>query len=691
MSYDVVKTTFLYIVLSASMSAMANNESGALFTAMDGFYDDKVMEIPEVLTAARLRQSQLDTPASVTIIEAETIAALGFKDIEEIFRLVPGMLVGYHSGFGEKAPSVSYHGTNAPEHRRLQVLIDGRSVFKPGLARVEWVDIPLAVEDIARIEVIRGPNSAAYGANSYLGIINILTKHPQDETSKTIKVTAGTRNVLDSYVNVSSSVFDTNYRWTIGSKQKSGFDKLDNGQDHRDSVEGVYTHLRTYTQLSSSTNMQWQAGYKIGENDQRPLYLTELEYNSEEDIEATDYFLWGKFSSDFSATQSAHIQLYSQRFIRDIKWDACFTKGFADYFEVPVICGLFDKSLDEIKSEVEYQHTSIWNDQLRTVAGARIRLDEFNSETYNTGYSSNLNQSFFINAEYKPANLLTFNLGGMYEEDELNGAYFSPRLAINVHVSEQDTLRFIYSEAIRSPDLYEQDGRLIFTIKNATLQDGTPLPDQLLPVGTEESDLDYEKIYSNEISYTGLLPSINAQLDIKLFFDNLTGLISESLDHDIPLTNTVHLEQSGIEGRLKIKPNAYDEWLISAAFLDVNDDFPVNKDNTGVLTKEAERESSLSADTSGSIAWIHTINNTLRFASALYHVNHWNPYVESSKEGYEFTRLDLNLSKDLAFQSGYTFTLEGNIQYRFDDDPLVRDKNNYDDKYLVYVSGQMKF
>ena len=73
----------------------ANPVSTDTLAAMDGdFYlsnsDIGGMDIPVVLTAARLRQSQLDAPASVTIIEADTIEALGFKDIEEIFRLVPG-------------------------------------------------------------------------------------------------------------------------------------------------------------------------------------------------------------------------------------------------------------------------------------------------------------------------------------------------------------------------------------------------------------------------------------------------------------------------------------------------------------------------------------------------------------------------------------------------------------------------
>lgn len=678
MAYRAVKATLLSLCISPVISAQ-ELQFGDTLAAMDGMFKEQVMEMPEVLTAARLRQSQLDTPASVTVIEADTIAALGFKDIEEIFRLVPGMLVGYHSNYGEKTPSVSYHGTNLPEHRRLQVLIDGRSVFKPGLARVDWVDIPLAVEDIARIEVIRGPNAAAYGANSYLGIINILTKHPQDEKSVTVKVTGGTREVFNTYVNVSSEFGNTDYRWTLGSKKKSGFDTLDNGEDNRDGIEATFTSLRTYTQLTPLLNMQWQAGYKTGTNQQKDE-IDLLEYLSPEDIDAEDYFLWSKFTNDFSSTQSAHIQIYSQKFIRETRWSACIA-GTQN-------CGDLNKDIVETKSEFEYQHTSIWNKNLRTVIGGRLRLDEFDSETYNQGYSSNQNNSVFTNVEYRMAPSVLFNLGGMYEDDELNGTDFSPRAALNWLVSDVDTIRFVYSEAIRSPDLYEKEGNTSYTFKNFTVA-GVPADDFVYPLGEATGLLESEKIYSHEISYFGLYPSIAGQLDLKLFYDELSGLISESLDNPALLTNTVKLKQKGIEGQLKLKINGYNDLLIGFAYLDVDDDFAVNKDLNGDLTTEAERESSLTADKSGSVSWMSRVDERTRFSSTIYHANNWNKYTGDM--GYEFTRLDLSASKDIPIASGYALTVQSVLQYRLDNDPLVRDKNNYDDDYLFYVNGQLKF
>lgn len=704
-----------YLLITAMMafsfgsSLLKANETGNAntddITAMDGVFGTQLallsesaqgldseiwgdMEIPVVLTAARLRQSQLDAPASVTIINAETIQALGFKDIEEIFRLVPGMLVAYHSGVGEKAASVSYHGTNLPEHRRLQVLIDGRSVYKPGLARVEWSDIPLAVEDIARIEVIRGPNSAAYGANSYLGTINIMTKHPQSEKGITVKVTGGMRDVKNTYVNISDSISNTEIIWTLGSKQKSGFDVfLDGETDNRDGIEAVYTTLSTYTPLTSRLNMEWKLGYKSGTNEQRQLLARELDYISDEsaeDIDSQDTYIFSKMNIEISDTQFSHVQIYSQKFVRETAWQACLSDVFIteDAPGFPKVCGDFNKNLTEQKSEIEYQHTSQWMDNLRTVAGLRIRLDEFDSETYNNGYSKNINESAFTNIEYKLTDKILINAGGMYEKDDLNGEYFSPRIALNIHLSQTDTLRFIHSEAIRSPDLFEQRGQWVFKVRNAYVLNGPSVGEVDLPVASATGDLSYEKITSNEISYFGIYPSLNSQLDIKLFNDSLTGLISEGLGLSEPLTNSNELRQKGIEGQFKIRLSSSDNIALSFSYIDVKDDFEGNTDSV-------IQETSLTADRSGSLSWIHRFSRNTMLGSAYYHVENWNKNAVDGS--YTFSRLDMNVRHAINLADNYTLILQAAIQYRFDDDPLGRSKNNYTDDHFVFGSAAIKF
>jgi len=578
-------------------------------------------------------------------------------------------------------------------------------VYKPGLARVEWADIPLAVEDIARIEVIRGPNSAAYGANSYLGTINIMTKHPQSEKGVTVKVTGGMRDVKNTYVNIAESIGTTEVRWTLGSKQKSGFDVLADGEtENRDGIEATYSTLSTYTPITSHLNMEWQAGYKTGVNEQRALETSDVIYLSEEDIEAEDIYLWTKLNYEHSDKQFSHVQVYSQHFDRIIEWRACFASA-------PNYCGDVNKNLTEMKSEIEFQHTSLWNDTLKTVAGLRVRLDQFESETYNDGYSENLNKSGFINAEYKLFDSIILNAGGMYEKDSLNGEYFSPRLASNFQLSNTDVIRLIYSEGTRAPDLFEQNGRLEFTFRNFTI-DGVPAEDFIYPVGTAETDLDYEKVVSKEISYFGLYPSINSQLDLKLFYDDLSGLISEALNHQVPLTNRNKLRQQGIEGQFKVKLSEQDDVVLSFSYVDTEDDFFVNMNTaddvaaTGLLdaadigvtlSKGAQRETSLSADRSGSLSWIHSFNTNTVLGTAYYHVENWNPYADAEYNGtgdvsgYTFSRLDMNIRHKIPLTGDLALTLQAAMQYRFDDDPLGRSRNNYVDDHFLYGSAQVNF
>ena len=92
---------------------------------------------PMTLTASRLKQALSETPASVTSIDAKLIQALGITSIPDALRLVPGMVVGYDQSNEGHSSSISYHGTEMEPAIRQQVLIDGRSVYLPGLARVK--------------------------------------------------------------------------------------------------------------------------------------------------------------------------------------------------------------------------------------------------------------------------------------------------------------------------------------------------------------------------------------------------------------------------------------------------------------------------------------------------------------------------------------------------------------------------
>ncbi|PTQ90823.1 TonB-dependent receptor plug domain-containing protein [Agitococcus lubricus] len=198
------KLVLAIAILSAFDSASAED---LLFADQD---------MPVVLSATRLKQALADAPASVTIIDRQMIQQTGVRELPELLRLVPGMVVGYEKGW---EAFVSYHGTSADMARRMQVLIDGRSVFQPSLAFVDWIGLPLELEDIDRIEVVRGPNAAAYGANSFLAVVNIITRAPADLPTVRAYTRQGSGGINDNFVSYAG--VNNQFSWQLSANQRN--------------------------------------------------------------------------------------------------------------------------------------------------------------------------------------------------------------------------------------------------------------------------------------------------------------------------------------------------------------------------------------------------------------------------------------------------------------------------------------
>ena len=140
---------------------------------------DFFTEMPIVLSVSRLPQRLDDTPGAVTLLDRDMIRLSGARDVADLLRLVPGFQTS--TSFETGAPLVSYHGGFDSYSARIQVLVDGRSTYSPYLFGGVGPGLQaVALEDIERIEVLRGSNSAAYGARAMLGVINIVTRHTLD-------------------------------------------------------------------------------------------------------------------------------------------------------------------------------------------------------------------------------------------------------------------------------------------------------------------------------------------------------------------------------------------------------------------------------------------------------------------------------------------------------------------------------
>src|SRR5690606_2689731 len=99
--------------------------------------------------------------------------------------------------------------------RRMQVLVDGRPVYGPALGGVRWTDLPLDIEDVERIEVVRGPNAAAYGANAFLGAINIITQHPSQVDGTELTLLRGNKDTSKAMLRHGGGIKGLDYRMTL--------------------------------------------------------------------------------------------------------------------------------------------------------------------------------------------------------------------------------------------------------------------------------------------------------------------------------------------------------------------------------------------------------------------------------------------------------------------------------------------
>lgn len=179
-----------------------------------GFISDAYEKI--VVTASRVGQDPLDSPSTLTVLTEDDIAASGLTSIPDILRRVAGVdamsLASSHT-------DVSIRGFNRELNNKVLVLIDGRSTYWDFIGATFWSSLPVAVEEIERIEVIRGPGSAVYGANAVTGVINIITRTPGEQPGQLVRVDAGSPGFGRGSFLASGRTGTTAYRVSAGYEQ----------------------------------------------------------------------------------------------------------------------------------------------------------------------------------------------------------------------------------------------------------------------------------------------------------------------------------------------------------------------------------------------------------------------------------------------------------------------------------------
>jgi iron complex outermembrane receptor protein len=630
-------------------------------------------ELPVVLTPARLKQNRSEVPASVSVIDRVMITASGLRDIPELFRLIPGTSVGARDGWNYV---VSYHGTNYRDSRRMQVLIDGRSVYQSGLATVDWNDIPITIQDIERIEVVRGPSSASYGANAFLGVINIITRHPSDINEYELNVLRGTESTENYRLSHANEFLNGTLRFTVASNHDDGFDIDKDGNERLDSKSNQLFNTR-YEALINNYAISVGVGYKSGE------ITDDL---ADEDVtqpyaETDDYYLSATIEKELSEVHQLAIQydFSAQKQIR--RWSAELPPSLIglDDNPSPLVRGDANEDLRSGRQDIDFQDTYIWSDGLKTVTGVHLRRSRVSSETYYGRTLTSNNYQLFFNIEKNITDKFTVNTGGSYEYEQSVGKNFSPRIAAHYHVNKNSSFRAIYSKAIRTPDLLETSANWTYTARNVTPASNGKTEGILLLTAKGNPNVKPEKIESKEIGYYGNFNKYHLQWDVKIFYDKLNQLISNSiaLERFNPV-NGGNLMQSGIETEIDYRPNR--KWLVHISYAYIKSKA---HSNSG-LAFTPSTETSFTPKNSGSALISYRTNDNIQVSFAQYYARS----IGTSQNKY--SRSDIRLSKIINF-SDSEIEISYSGQYRHDDDSELLSSNIYKKDLRQFIGINFRY
>lgn len=501
--------------LVGCIGVVAALQSPVLHADADPFFD----ELPIVASVSRLRQPLSETPAAVTVIDQEMIRASGMRTVEDLLRLVPGFQVTSHN---QDPAIVTYHGLTSGMSSneyglRVQVLIDGKSQYSPLFkSGVNWNLLPVALEDIERIEVTRGANTVSYGSNAFLGVVNIITSDPSVTQGWLVSANHGNNGIRDETVRWGGGSEDTKVRLTYRSFQDDGFQKgfYNNAWVNApDSRQSQLFDLRADYQLASRDELQFSL-QRSSDNSQygRPGNVsTDPLRNLEQSLTS----LGGQWRRAVSSDEEYKLR-YSyteERAYGPYLAQGTFTN--VDGISVPYR-GEYDPGGRSHVNELEFEHYYVPMPGLRTVVGAAGKHISIYSpgQFGSADKTGRRNYRAFGNAEYRIADSWLLNLGGSYEKDSVSGNFFDWRFGTSWHLDRSNTLRFIASRAHRTPSLFENGGLVQRTADNGQ-RDIVFFSNGVAP----------ERVDSFELGYLGEFKSINASLELRAFIERVPNLV----------------------------------------------------------------------------------------------------------------------------------------------------------------------
>ncbi len=466
----------------------------------------------EVTTVSRQESTVGHSPAAIFVITPEMIERSGCTTIPELFRMVPGMDVARSDG---NKWNIGVRGFNDPFANKLLVQVDGRTVYNPLFAGVYWDAVDYPLEDIERIEVIRGPGASVWGANAVNGVINIITKSSKDTQGGRVSGGGGTQEQGFGEFSYSGRTSDTTTYRVYG----KGFDRTESfipgGGKPNDGWTGESGGMRVDMQPTKEDSVLVEAGYlhditgdvkTIEAKAGKPFFYSNLQ-----DEETNSGDVVTRWSHQTDKDSGLSLELYWDHFDRNsnnlyhLRWDT------------------FD---------LDYQQNFKLGEQQKIVYGASYRIiDAFLGQSTNdNGFVLSFPQrhrapqvgSTFVQDEIDLIDeKLSLTLGSKFEYNDHTGFEAQPTARLLWVPTKTQSFWASASRAVRTPSLFEDEINRLNPIATAV---GQPF---FLDF-TGNPQLDSESVIAYELGYRTQATE-KFSLDLALFANSYDKLKADEL------------------------------------------------------------------------------------------------------------------------------------------------------------------
>jgi iron complex outermembrane receptor protein len=509
----------------------------------------------EVTSVSKKEQSLSRTAAAVFVITQEDIERSGATNIPDLLRMVPGLDVAHINGSNW---AISARGLNGQFSNELLVLIDGRNVYTPSFGGVFWDTLDLPLENIERIEVIRGPGASVWGENAVNGVVSIIRKKAGD--TKGGLVTAGGGNTDPGFATMQygSSIKDkVDYRAYV-----KYFDVHDmrgeSGGDAGDGFHILRTGFRTDSNLSDRDSLVVEGDMYTGREGDPTFMLTSVLASGPVPVEIFINVSGGYVQSIWRHTQSS-------------RSDFAVT-GSYDVYERG---DLLD---DHRQTEsLDFRHHYQWSERQELVWGATYRHTSGESEGSSWLSLVPPNQaenifSVFVQDEIAAIqDKLYVTVGSKFENNTYSGFAAMPTARVLYQVNRRQSMWAAVSRAVRAPA--ETDTSLRENVGAVTLPNGTPASISVFgnPKIKDEGLVAYEAGFRT-------MTTKRVSLDLAAYYNDYDNQITS--EPGTPFTETTpeptHLvlptidqnleygETHGAEAWLKFKVN--DRWTLDWSY-----------------------------------------------------------------------------------------------------------------------------